>query len=493
MKPSRWSPLFNFYSRLPGVSLYSTTAKSPPSTSHRTHWKGTLNRLYGRISKIADPKAPIHPILDQWIQQGRPVDKVGLVFMIKELKHFKRFDNALQSVRLDLIAKVHGVEQAESYFDNIPIQLKSLGVYLALLNCYAHAKLVEKAEATMQKIRDLGLARTSLAYNNLLNLYYQTGKRDKLDALVNEMEEKRIQCNKFTYGILLSAYAAASDFEAVEKILAQWESHPDCRLDWINYAVVANVYIKAGNEDKALAMLKKSEELIPSSERRREAYEHLVPQYAALGKKDNVVRLWELYKGQMKVYNKGYRIMITSLLKIGDSESAEKIFEEWESQQSVYDVRIPNHLIAAYARKGLLDKAEAIIERVILKGAKPDAKSWYSLAKVHLDHDQTEKAVELTRKALLAVQPGWKTNKDVWAACLNYLIKKPDPEGAKEYIKLLTDKNVITVITQERLLNKINKADSNSVTAGEMEGDGLNGDEEASEVSEVEVRSGGES
>ncbi|PRQ44309.1 putative pentatricopeptide [Rosa chinensis] len=74
-----------------------------------------------------------------------------------------------------------------------------------------------------------------------------------------------------------------------------------------------------------------------------------MPQYAALGKKDNVMRLWKLYKGQMKVYSKGYRIMITSLLKMGDSESAEKIFEEWESQQSVYDVRIPNHLIAAYS------------------------------------------------------------------------------------------------------------------------------------------------
>ncbi|XP_040372938.1 pentatricopeptide repeat-containing protein At2g20710, mitochondrial-like [Rosa chinensis] len=129
-----------------------------------------------------------------------------------------------------------------------------------------------------------------------------------------------------------------------------------------------------------------------------------MPQCAALGKKDNVMRLWKLYKG-------------------------------------------------------LLDKAEAIIERVILKGAKPDAKSWYSLAKVHPDHDQTEKAIELTRKAFLAVQPGWKTNTDVWAACLNYLIKKPDPEGAKEYIKLLTDENVITVITQERLLNKMNKTD----------------------------------
>ncbi|KAK9921563.1 hypothetical protein M0R45_030068 [Rubus argutus] len=485
MKHSRLSPLFNFYSRfglrnVPGVSLYSTAAKPPP-TSIRRRWKGSLNRLYGRISRIADPKAPIHLILDQWIEGGGTVDKVGLVTIVKELKHFNRLNHALQvsmwmsdkryfelspsdvAVRLDLIAKVHGLEQAESYFNNIPKPLKVLGVYLALLNCYADAKLVEKAEATMQKIRDLGLARTSLAYNNLLNLYQQTRNRDKLDALVNEMEAKGIRCDKFTYGIRLGAYAASSDFEAVDKILAKWESHPEGHLDWISYAVVANAYIKGGNEDKALAMLKKCEELIPSAERQREAYEYLMPQYAALGKKDNVMRLWELYKERMLcVYNRGYKITITSLLKIGDIEGAEKIFEEWESEHSSYGIRIPNHLIAAYARNGLLDKAVAIIDRVILKGVKPDVKSWCCLARVHLAHDQAEKAVEFSRNALLAARPGWKTDKDVWVACLNHLIKKPDLEGAKEYIKLLRDKNIITANKQERLLNNINKEDSNS-------------------------------
>ncbi|KAJ0027702.1 hypothetical protein Pint_36293 [Pistacia integerrima] len=84
------------------------------------------------------------------------------------------------AIRLDLISKVHGTEQAENYFHNVPEKLKGLPVYGALLNCYASVKSVEKAEATMQKMRDLVLARTSLQYNVLLNLYYQTANYKNL-------------------------------------------------------------------------------------------------------------------------------------------------------------------------------------------------------------------------------------------------------------------------------------------------------------------------
>ncbi|KAK9906049.1 hypothetical protein M0R45_000094 [Rubus argutus] len=151
---------------VPGISLYSTAAKSPP-TSIRRRWKGSLNRLYGRISRITDPKAPIHLILDQWIEGGGAVDKVA---------------SSLSSRSSSTL-------------------IASTTLFRFLCGC------LTKAEATMQKIRDLGLARTSLAYNNLLNLYHQTRNRDKLDALVNEMEAKGIRCDKFTYGIRLGAYA----------------------------------------------------------------------------------------------------------------------------------------------------------------------------------------------------------------------------------------------------------------------------------------------
>ncbi|CAB4286951.1 unnamed protein product [Prunus armeniaca] len=279
-------------------------------------------------------------------------------------------------------------------------------------------------------MRDLGFARTSLVYNVLLNLYYKTGNTDKFDVLLNEMEESGIGCDRFTYGIRLSAYAAASDHEGIDKVLAEWESNPGFQVNWTNYSVAANGYVKVGNVEKALEMLEKSEKLISSSERQRAAYEHLITQYAVLGKK-----------------------MI-----------AEKIYEEWESRKLTFDIRILNHLLGAYARRGLFDKAEAFLNRVILKGGKPDTWSWFTLARLYLEDNQIERAVELMRRALSTEGLQWIHEKGVLAVCLRHMKKRADLEGAEEFIRQLGDKCVIPVSLQERLLDYINKDDSVSRT-----------------------------
>lgn len=100
----------------------------------------------------------------------------------------KRYLNITAADRLDLITKVKGIEEAENYFSYIPEKIKGIEVYSALLNCYSNVKSTDKAEATMQKMRDLGLARTTLVYNSMLKIYYKTGNFEKLDSLMHEME-----------------------------------------------------------------------------------------------------------------------------------------------------------------------------------------------------------------------------------------------------------------------------------------------------------------
>ncbi|KAM1109329.1 hypothetical protein EV1_008840 [Malus domestica] len=495
MNRSRLTSLFNFYSRfgfrnVPGVSLYSTETYARP---YRESWRGTLNTLYRRISRSGDPAAPITPILDKWVEEGRTAHKDALVTIIKELRQYKKHKHALEvsmwvsdkryfeltipdvAIRLDLIGKVHGIKQAEDYFNNIPKQLKGRDVYCALLNVFAHAKLVEKAEEIMQTMRDLGFARTPLSYNILLNLYYQSGNTDKFNVLMSEMEERGIGRDKYTYCIQLNVCAAASDLEGIDKVMAEWESNPEVHMDWDSYTNAANGYTKTQNVKKALAMLEKAEKLIPSSKRKRGAYEYLMTQYAALGEKDSVMRLWELYKKHLKIYNRGYISIITSVLKVGDIESAEKIYDEWESKNLTPDIRIPNFLISAYTKKGLVDKAESIINRIVLKGGKPDAKTWYYLAKGYLNHDQTEKTVESMRKALSVVEGSrWTPDRDVVAACMTYMKQKADVEGSEEFIRLLGEKCSFPESIQEKLLAYINNEDSVTVEIGDLEWDHLN-------------------
>lgn len=433
---------------------------------------------------MGDHGVSIVPVLDQWIKEGRTVDKEQLRVFIKEMRRYRRFKHALEismwmsekryfilsirdiAIRLDLISKVHGIEQAENYFNSVPVKLKTLEVYGALLNCYAHEKSVEKAEAIMQKLRDLGLAKTSLSYNVLLNLYYQTGNHEKVDSLMYEMEEKGIECDRYTFGIRLSAYAAAHDIDGMDKILTRMETDVRVVMDWTSYAVAANGYLKAGLVDKAFIMLEKSEGLVKSVKKRRTAYEFLLTQYAATGRKDEVLRIWEVYKKNGKVYNKGYLSVIPSLLKLNDIESAEQIFAEWESQELDYDLRIPNYLIGAYCRNGFVGKAEDLVKKIMLKGEKPDAYTWYYMATGYFQDDQPLKAVEAMREAISVCRPRWKPNQETLCACLEYLEGKGDLKGVEEFLRLLRDKNIVSSDVYDRLLNYVNNVESNSIPSG---------------------------
>ncbi|KAJ0027698.1 hypothetical protein Pint_36299 [Pistacia integerrima] len=223
-------------------------------------------------------------------------------------------------------------------------------------------------------------------------------------------------------GIRLNAFGATSDVEAIDKTLAMMESYPNFVWDWTVYNNAASSYAKAGLLDKALEMLKKSEELILETKCFR-AYEFLITQYSKFGKKDDVIRLWELYKKNQKVYNKGYACVISSLLRFDDLESAKKIFDEWESENEYYDIRIVNFLIGAYSRKGLLQEAKNLIDGAKLKGGKPNQTTWLYIAVGYFQNNETQKAVVAMEEALVICKLGWKPRKmvDHWVRLVSVL------------------------------------------------------------------------
>ncbi|CAK9177596.1 unnamed protein product [Ilex paraguariensis] len=452
-------------SRVFRVCLFSTNSPIEPSRTEDT--------LFRRLLPASDPKVSVVPILDRWLVEGKPIEQEELQKIIKQLRNFRRFKDALEiskwmsdieyldisagdvAVQLDLISKVHGLEQAEVYFDNIPNTLRVFQVYGALLNSYAEAKSLEKAEIIMQKMRELGYART-LSYNVMLNLYSEMGKHDKIDFLMQEMEEKGITCDKYTFNIRLNAYAANSDIEGMEKLLRKMEADPFVIMDWNAYVVAANGFLKAGVAEKALAVLKKAEQLI-KVKTRRSAYEILLTLYASMGKKDKVYHIWNLHKKIGKFYNISYLCMISSLVKLDDLEGAEKVLEEWEAKKKYFDLRVPNLLISAYCKKGLLGKAESIVNRLTECGKEPDASTWSRMALGYQRHNQMEKAVETMKKSILASHPGWKPNLPTLASCLEYLKGKGDVEGAEDIMRLLEKKGHFSEDLHDRIIKYIKK------------------------------------
>ncbi|KAF2283445.1 hypothetical protein GH714_006659 [Hevea brasiliensis] len=308
------------------------------------------------------------------------------------------------AIQLDLITKVYGLDEAERYFHSIPDTSRGHQVYGSLLNCYAHKKCLEKAEGIMQKMKELQFVKNPLAYNVMLNLYSQM---------------------------------ASSDIEGMEKLLMKMEADPVINMDFHSYVTAANGYLKAGLIEKALMLLKRSEQLIKGKSKWL-PLEMLLTLYAAAGNKDEVYRVWNLYKNNGRFLNSGYSCMISSLVKLDDLDGAERIWEEWDSGKQLFDIRIANLMIGAYSKRGLLEKAEACINKIIENGMEPDAITWDHLATGYRASGQMKKAGEAIKKAISTTKRGWKPSLTL-SSFLEYLKGKGDIEAVEDLLKMVKE------------------------------------------------------
>lgn len=343
------------------------------------------------------------------------------------------------AIRLTLISKVHGLEQAESYFDGLPDSSRDFKIYCSLLNCYAAHKSLEKAEQVMQKLRELRGLKSSVPYNVMLKLYFDLGEFEKFDLLVKEMEQSGIAHDKITFNTRLNACGLTADIEGMEKLLSDMACDPHFTMDWSVYVVAANGYMKSGYIEKGLAMLKKAERTVPYKSKQL-AYEMILTSYATAGDKEGVYRMWNLYKDLGKVYNSSFLSMISSLMKLDDVDGAERIFKEWECTYEVLDARVLNLMIRAYCKKGLVEKAEACVKKFIDSGKEINSKTWECLAAGYCENNQMGKSVDTMKKALLASRPGWSPNQSTLAACLDYLKILGDVGRADELMKILDER-----------------------------------------------------
>lgn len=431
------------------------TLRSFPFHSTRTLPHDTLQR---RVARAGDPSASILRVLEGWLDEGNPVKTSELHSIVKMLRKFSRFSHALQisdwmsehrvhdisegdiAIRLDLIAKVNGLGEADKFFEKIPIERRNYHLYGALLNCYATKKVLHKADQLFHEMKDLGFLRGCLPYNVMLNLYIRCGKHALLEKLLREMDDGNVKPDIFTVNTRLHAYSLVSDVEGMEKFLTRCESDLglDLDLDWRTYADAANAYIKAGSTEKAMEMLRRSEQLV-SPQKRKHAYEVLMSFYGAAGEKQEVYRLWALYKELGGFFNTGYISVISALFKAGDIEGVEKIMGEWEAGHSLFDVRIPHLLITGYCKKGMMGKAEEVAKMVL-----QETSTWERLALGYKMAGEMEKAVERWKKAIEVSKPGWRPHKVVLMSCVDYVEGQRDMEGLRKILRLLSERGHIS-------------------------------------------------
>ncbi|KAG6500185.1 pentatricopeptide repeat-containing protein At4g21705, mitochondrial-like [Zingiber officinale] len=459
--------------------------------------------LQSMIWPLGDPNTNLSPVLDRWVDKRKPIRHVELQNIIRELRVRRRYRQALEvsdwmkskkniqfmsgdnAVHLDLIGQVHGLSSAETYFNNMCEKDKNEKTYGALLNCYVREHLIEKSLSHMEKMKELGLVSSPLAYNNIMSLYTTTGQHEKVPSVLEDMKAKNVLPDNFSYRICINSYGARSDIEGMEMILEEMEHQPQIVVDWNTYAVVANIYIKADITDKALSALKKAEKKL--IQRDAVGYNHLISLYGLLGDKSEMKRLWELQKVNCKkVVNKDYTTMLGGLVKLGELEDAEVLMKEWESSGNAFDWRVPNALLVGYRKMGMIEKAEFMLDGFLKKCRTPAASSWGIVAAGYAEKNMFDKAHELMKNALCVYvsSSGWEPNATTISGILNYLGDEGEVKEVETFISLLKLAMPVDREMYHTLVKAYARAEKDaSEVLQRMKDDGIEADEETEKIS----------
>lgn len=424
--------------------------------------------LYKRLFKDGGKENNVGKNLNEFLKSRKSAYKWEVGRSVKLLRGRKLYSPAVklsekmekrgmnktasdQAIHLDLVAKSKGIAAAEAYFTNLSEASKNHFTYSSLLNCYCKELMTEKAEALFEKMKELNLQLTSIPYNSLMTLYSKTGHPEKVPTIVQEMKEGDILPDLFTYNVWMRALAALGDVSGAERVIDEMKRDGRVAEDWTTYSNLASVYADAGLHDKAKKALKKLEK--KNTSKYLIAYQFLITLYGKIGKLTEVYRVWRsLRLAFPKTANISYLNMIQTLVKLNDIPGAEKCFKEWEcGEHRKYDIRIANSLIEAYAKQGLLEKAEELKKRAQRGGAKPNVKTWEIFLDYHLKNKEISSAVECIDKAIETGRGDgtkWVPSSAIVEGLLRYYEAEKDVEGAERFVEVLKK-------AQDQLDNKV--------------------------------------
>ncbi|KAL1217153.1 Pentatricopeptide repeat-containing protein [Cardamine amara subsp. amara] len=441
------------------------------------------NAIYKKISLMEKPDLGAASVLNQWEKGGRKLTKWELCRVVKELRKYKRPNQALEvydwmnnrgerfrlsasdaAIQLDLIGKVRGISDAEEFFLRLPENFKDRRVYGSLLNAYVRDKSREKAEALLNTMREKGYALHPLPFNVMMTLYMNLREYDKVDAMVFEMKQKDIRLDIYSYNIWLSSCGSLGSVEKMEQVYQQMKSDVAINPNWTTFSTMATMYIKMGETEKAEDALRKVEARITG--RNRIPYHYLLSLYGSVGNKKELYRVWNVYKSVVpSIPNLGYHALISSLVRMGDIEGAEKVYEEWLPVKSSYDPRIPNLLMNVYVKNDQIEKAEGLFDHMVEMGGKPSSSTWEILADGHTRKRRIPEALTCLREAFSAEgSSNWRPKALVLSGFFKLCEEESDVPSKETVLELLRQSGHLQDISYKALIDVHNCEDESDGT-----------------------------
>lgn len=273
------------------------------------------------------------------------------------------------AVRIDLMAKVFGIDAAERYFGSLPPSAKTNETYTALLHSYAAIKQIEKAEDLFETIKTENLSLSAVTYNELMTLYMSVGQLEKVSLIVDELKRQKVAPDLFTYNLWISSCAAAFNIDEVRRILDEMSLDSGFSESWLRYANLVKIYITSGHlVESEFASLVKNDKAI--TQREWVTYDFLIILYGGMGNKKRIDQIWSsLRMTKQKMTNRNYACIVSSYLMLGELKEVREIIDQWKKSTTTdFNSSICNRLLKAFAEVGLTVKATDLRMILIERG-----------------------------------------------------------------------------------------------------------------------------
>ncbi|XVE95753.1 hypothetical protein REPUB_Repub02eG0126700 [Reevesia pubescens] len=379
------------------------------ASDRKSSTRRTTSELFKAI--VSAPGLSVHKVLDKWCEEGKDLSRAEISVAMLNLRKRRMYGRALQlsewleankqldfierdyASRLDLIAKVRGLQKAEYYIQTVPESFRGEVIYRTLLaNCVV-ANNLKKAEEVFNKMKDLEFPITSFACNQLLLLYKRFDKKKIADVLLL-MEKENVKPSLFTYRILIDTKGLSNDITGMDQIVETMKAEgiePDINIQ----SILAKHYISGGLMEKAQEVVKEMEG--DNIKVNRWACRYLLILYAELGKADEVERIWKVCESNPRFEE--YLAAIEAWGKLSKIEKAEAVFDRMLKTSKKLPARYYGTLLKVYSNHKMLQKGKDLVKRMADNGCQIGPFTWDALVKLYVEAGEVEKADSILHKA----------------------------------------------------------------------------------------------
>lgn len=351
-------------------------------------------------------------------------------------------------------------------------------VFNSLVKSYGKMGIVMESVKLFDKMKELGVKHTVLAYNNFFSALIRSGRTAMAKRYYNRMLKDGLKPDMFTYNILIRGFCVSSKVDAAQRFLndmitsgrgptiVTFNTLIDgfCRVgrledalkvfnqmkekelapDVVTYTTLIKGYCKEHRADEALKYFK--EMVTQGVNPDHVTYIALIPGLCEAQKMDEAQKLLsEMVERHFTPNASLFNALIDGHCKAGNMEEAVDALDQMAKLEISADLTTYNTLIVGLFYRGKFHKSIELFDELLQKGVLPDPGSndstfdtYYPMLKYLCEQGQTQKAEELFRKLLK------KGALD--ASVFNTIIighcKERKPEAGFELLNIMLRKNL---------------------------------------------------